>query len=43
MVFLHGTPPPYALPSDLEERMLDYVVYVLPTLARLVESSGEIN
>lgn len=35
VIYLRGTPVHMSLPGDLPERMLDYVIHVLATLALL--------
>jgi hypothetical protein len=37
---MRGQPVHFSLPQDLLERLLDYVIHVLPILALLVNSPG---
>jgi hypothetical protein len=37
---MRGQPVDFALPEDLLERLLDYVIHVLPILALLVAGPG---
>ncbi len=41
MIYMRGEPIYVILPSDLVERMLDYVTHVLAALALLVKSPGK--
>lgn len=41
VIYMRGEPMALNLPPDLLERMMDYVIHVLVTLALLVESPGE--
>ncbi len=41
VIYLRGTPVHMSLPPDLVERMLDYVIHVLATLALLFNYPGK--